>query len=223
MTTCETNGHDRRLDQSGFTMIELIVVLAVLGILLGTGVPLAGAVVNADRRQEAQRELADIGAALDAYWNDNAAFPATLAVTNFLGVHLHPGVGNTAIIDPFGAGQGYLYSFTAAGVATIYSRGENGVDNGVAAEELVLRVDAAVPGTKKTWQRLRLIVEVLANHIEAGGSVAGTWPTVRAAIGLPASFDRDGFGTNLQWTAATHTLVSAGADRTFGNADDITL
>jgi prepilin-type N-terminal cleavage/methylation domain-containing protein len=214
MTTCER--------QHGFTLIELIVVLAVLGLLLGTGVPLAGAVVQADRRQETNRELAEIGGALDAYWFDHAAFPATLAAADFLGVHLHPGVGNTAIADPFGAGQNYVYAVTT-GVATVHGRGENGVDDGVATEEFVLRIDAAVPGTKKTWQRLRLIVEVLANHIEAGGSVAGAWPALRAAIGLPATFDADGFGTTLQWTAATHTLTSAGPDRAFGTADDITL
>ncbi|MBL8752903.1 MAG: hypothetical protein JNK15_06335 [Planctomycetes bacterium] len=204
-------------------MIELIVVLAVLGILVGTGVPLAGAVVDADRRQEVQRELTEIGTALDAYWFDRAAFPASLTATDFLGVHLHPGVGNTAVLDAFGTGQGYVYSVSAAGVATVYSRGENGVDNGVAAEQFVLQVNSAVPGTKKTWQRLRLIVEVLADHIESGGSVSGSWATVRAACGLPATFDTDGFGTAFQWTAATHTLTSAGPDRTFGSADDINL
>lgn len=217
MTTCEA----RRA--AGFTLIELIVVLAVLGVLVAAAAPLAGAVVNADRRQEVQRELAELGAALDAYWFEHATFPATLTATDFLGVHLHPGIGNTAVLDPFGAGQGYLYSTTTPGLAVVYSRGDNGRDNGVANEEFVLRVDAAVPGTRKTWQRLRLIVEVLAEHIEAGGSVAGSWPTVRAAAGLPASFDADGWGTTLQWTAATHELLSAGPDRSFGTSDDITL
>ncbi len=88
MTTCEHAGIVGAAD--GFTLIELIVVLAVLGLLVGTGVPLAGAVVQADRRQEAQRELADIAAALDSYWFERAAFPATLATTGFLGTHLPP-------------------------------------------------------------------------------------------------------------------------------------
>ena len=217
MTTCEA----RR--EAGFTLIELIVVLAVLGVLVAAAAPLAGAVADADRRQEVQRELAELGTALDAYWFEHAAFPATLTATDFLGVHVHPGVGNTAVLDPFGTGQGYLYSTATPGLAVVYSRGDNGRDNGVANEEFVLRVDAAVPGTRKTWQRLRLIVEVLAEHIEAGGSVAGSWPTVRAAAGLPASFDADGWGTTLQWTATTHELRSAGPDRSFGTSDDITL
>jgi len=216
MTTCERSG--------GFTLLELVVVLAVLGLLLGTAAPLAGAVIQADRRQEAQRELAEMTAALEAYYYQTGTFPATLVAAGFLGVHLHPGVRDTVVLDPFGAGWHYVYSFTAVpNRATVYSRGENGVDNGALAEEHVSFVFGAVPGTKKTCARMRVIVEALAHHIEAGGSVAGTWPVVRAAIGLGAAYDNDGFGTALQWTAATHTLSSAGPDRYLGNTDDITL
>ena len=213
MTTC------RR--ELGFTLLEVIIVLAVMGIVLGTAVPLAGAVMQADRRQEASSELQQIATALDAYWFDHASFPASLSATDFLGVHLQPGVQDTVIADAF-ANQGYVYA-TSNGIATVYSVGENGVDNGVGGEELLVRVYAAVPGTRKTWQRLRVVVEVLANHIESGGTVAGNWPTVRAAIGLGVTFDVDGWGTTLQWDAATHTLSSAGPDRSFGTADDITI
>jgi hypothetical protein len=139
-------------------------------------------------------------------------------------VHLQPGVGTTGIQDPFSQNLDYVYAVDPVNsIATVHSRGENGVDNGWANEEFVVRVYAAVPGTRRTWQRLQLIVEVLANHIEGGGSVAGTWPVVRAAMGLGASFDRDGFGTDFDWNAATHTLTSAGVDRALGTADDITL
>jgi prepilin-type N-terminal cleavage/methylation domain-containing protein len=213
MTTCDR--------QSGFTLLEVIIVLGVLGIVLGTAVPLAGAVVQADRRQEAVGELAELGKALDAYWFDRAAFPGSLTANDFFGVHLQPGPRNTAVLDAF-ANQEYRYS-VAGGVATVYSLGENGVDDGANNEELVVRVHAAVPGTRRTWMRLRIAVELLAEHIESGGSVAGDWPTVRASIGLGASYDADGWGTTLQWTAATHTLTSAGPDQVFGTADDITI
>lgn len=213
MTTCR---HER-----GFTLIEVVVVLGVLGLLLGTAVPLAGAVVQADRRQEALGELGDIASALDDYWFDRAAFPSALDANDFLGVYLQPGAQNGAIQDAF-ANQQYVYA-VASGVATIYSVGENTVDDGASAEELMVQSFAAVPGTRKTCQRLRIAVEVLANHIESGGSIAGTWSTVRAAIGLGAGYDVDGWGTVLQWVAATHTLTSAGPDQAFGTADDITI
>ena len=218
MTTCDLRG------SRGFTLLEMIVALAVLSILAATAMPLASALVQADKRQEVQRELAAIGDALEAHWFDRAAFPPALDSAGFYGTHLQPGVGNGGIEDPFGAGQRYVYAVNSStGIATVHSRGENGVDDGDANEEFVVRVHAAVPGLKKTWQRLRLIVELLADHIEAGGSVAGSWPTVRAAIGLGAEFDTDGFGTTFDWTAATHTLRSAGPDRTLGTADDLTL
>lgn len=213
MTTCS--------DERGFTLLEVIIVLGVMGIVLGTAVPLAGAVLQADRRQEAASELSEIASALDAYWFDKAAFPATLTASDFLGVHLQPGAQNTVVLDAF-ANQEYAFS-VSNGVATVYSVGENGIDNGAGSEELVVRVFSAVPGTKKTWQRLRIVVEVLAQHIESGGSVAGNWPTVRAAIGLGPTFDIDGWGTTLQWDAATHTLTSAGPDQNLGNSDDITI
>lgn len=216
MTTCER--------QHGFTLIELIVVLAVLSVLLATAVPLAGAVVAADRRQEVQRELGAIAAALESYYLMHAAFPATLSDPAFVGVHLQPGVNGTALIDAFGAGQEYRYQVaTAADTATVWSVGEDGRNRGINREEHKVVVAGAVPGTKRTWQRFRLIVELLAEHIESGGSVAGPWPTLRAAIGLGADYDRDGFGTVFDWNATTHTLTSAGPDRALGTADDITL
>lgn len=210
--------------ENGFSLLEVIVVLAVLGLLLGAAVPLASAVIESDRRQEARNELNAIGVALDSYYFEHGAFPVALAAADFFGVHLQPGVQNTATADPFGAGNAYVYSVDPVNnVATAYSRGENGVDDGVANEEFVGRVYGSIPGTRRTWMRLRIIVEVLANHIEGGGAVTGTWSSVRAGMGLGSEYDRDGFGTTFQWDEATHTLTSAGADHAFGTADDITI
>ena len=82
---------------------------------------------------------------------------------------------------------------------------------------------AAVPGTRRTWLRLRIAVEVLAEHIEAGGSVAGDWTTVCTTIGLGAPYERDGWGNTLRWEDGTYTLSSAGPDGVHGTADDITI
>lgn len=216
MTTCDR--------QAGFTLIEVIVVLAVMGLLLGTAVPLAGAVVQADKRQEARNELAAIGHALDSYYYQHGAFPASLRATDFFGVHLQPGVADTGVVDAFGGNQDYLYA-TAGNpdVATVHSRGEDGIDSGVLNEEHVIRVYGAVAGARRTRLLLRMAAEVLANHIESGGSTSGTWPTVRAACGLGNEYDADGFGTTLQWVDTTCELSSAGPDRSFGTADDIKL
>ena len=83
MTTCDRS--------RGFTLLELIVVLAVLALIAGTAVPLAGAVVVAEKRDKATQDLEQLAAALDAYYFDNAAFPASLTASDFFGVYFQHG------------------------------------------------------------------------------------------------------------------------------------
>jgi prepilin-type N-terminal cleavage/methylation domain-containing protein len=217
MTTCDRN--------RGFTLVELVVVLGVLGILIGAAAPLANAALDANRRQEAQSELAAIGEALEAYYFERAAFPPSLAEAGFLGVHLQPRVGTTAIADPFAAANAaYRYRIdTVANTATVHAIGENRRDNAGAGDDLVLVVHGAAPAMRRTAQKLRLIVERLADHIEAGGVVTGNWTTVRTNLGLGNEYQNDGWGRSFGWDATTYTLRSGGPDRTLGTADDITL
>ena len=218
--TSELQGRRRA---AGFTLIELIVVLGVLGVLLGAALPLASAVVDADRRKEVVAELDAIAAALDNHWFDRAAFPSTLDAPTFLGVYLQPGTGNTGLYDGWGQNLQYVYAVDAAtGTATVHSRGTNAADDGYANEEFKVTVYAAVPGLVKTRQRMRVIVEALANFLELGGTLTGTWSTDRAALGLGSEYAADGFGTAFTLTPATLALRSAGPDRTMNTADDVT-
>jgi prepilin-type N-terminal cleavage/methylation domain-containing protein len=210
--------------QAGFTLLEVLVVLGVLGLILGAAMPLASAAVEVNRRDATRGALAAVGAALDSYFAQHAAFPVSLDAADFLGVHLHAGDGLSGITDPFGGGLNLVYLPTPATLsATVYSRGENNRDDGPLLEEHRVLIQGAVPGTRRTWQKLRIIVEVLANHLETGGSIAGDWVTVCNACGLGATYHRDGFGSLFHWDAATHTLRSAGPDRVVGTADDLRL
>lgn len=217
-------GHRRRQRRvAGFTLLELIVVLAVLGVLLGTAVPLTGALIDAERRATVETELAAIAAALEDHWFDRQAFPAALDLPTFAGVYLQTGVGGTALLDAWGQGLPYVYAVdVAAGTATVHSRGSDGRDDGFAAEELRVAVHAAVPGLRKTRQRMRVIVETMANFLELGGTLTGDWDADRAAMGLGQEYSGDGFGQPFTLVPATLTLRSAGPDRVAGTADDLT-
>lgn len=217
--TCER----QRGQQAGFTLIEVIVVLAILGMLLGTAMPLAGAMIHADRRQEVRKELDGIAAALEVYWFDRGAWPTSLADATFRNGYLQTGIGGTATIDAWG-GATYREQRTATQYS-VWSVGENGVDNGVLNEEFVVTVDCGPPGYQKTRQRMRVIVEAIANRIESGGSVALAWTGgggLRATLGLGAEYDNDGFGQPFVWDGTTMTLTSYGPNGAAGGGDDLT-
>ncbi|MEE9322252.1 MAG: type II secretion system major pseudopilin GspG [Granulosicoccus sp.] len=67
----------RRGMQNGFTLIEIMVVVAIIAILGATVVPLIMDRPNEARVVRAKNDIATIGAALDLYKLDNFGYPST--------------------------------------------------------------------------------------------------------------------------------------------------
>ena len=61
----------------GFTLIELVVVIIVLGLLAGLVAPQIFGRVSEARDVAAKTQMATLGAALDSYRLDNGAYPST--------------------------------------------------------------------------------------------------------------------------------------------------
>jgi general secretion pathway protein G len=68
-----------RWGTSGFTMIELVVVMAVLGLLLTLAVPRYMASLERGRENVAQNNLAQMREAIDRFYGDNARYPEALS------------------------------------------------------------------------------------------------------------------------------------------------
>jgi len=62
----------------GFTMIELIVVMAVLGLLISLAVPRYLDALERGRQQVLDHDLAQIREAIDHYYGDRGAYPEHL-------------------------------------------------------------------------------------------------------------------------------------------------
>ncbi|MBI5614709.1 MAG: type II secretion system major pseudopilin GspG [Gammaproteobacteria bacterium] len=66
-----------RRTQSGFTLIEVMVVVVILGILAAIVVPRIMSRPDEARVVKAQQDMRAVGAALDLYKLDNFAYPTT--------------------------------------------------------------------------------------------------------------------------------------------------
>ncbi len=209
--------------QAGFTLIELVVVIAIVSILAGTLVPLVSATQKAQRIERVLQELESIGEALEAYYYEHGSFPSSLTADGFYGTFILPGVGDENLKDEWGSGYYRTSSSTDPDVVTVYSVGENGTDDGVANESFKITVSGAAPGNRRTRERMRVIAARLAVYLAGNGTLTGTWSTDRAAMGLGSEYENDGFGTAFELDASTLVLRSAGADRTFQTSDDLTL
>jgi prepilin-type N-terminal cleavage/methylation domain-containing protein len=67
----------RRRGQGGFTLIELLVVIAVLAILAGIVIFNVTGVANRGKSSACATDKQTVQTAVDAYFNDKAAYPVT--------------------------------------------------------------------------------------------------------------------------------------------------
>lgn len=70
--------HPHRLRPRGFTMIELVIVMAMLGLLLSLALPQYMATLERGREQVLQQNLAALRDALDKFYGDRGRYPDTL-------------------------------------------------------------------------------------------------------------------------------------------------
>lgn len=79
VTPC-SHGHVGRRAGSGFTIIELIVVIGIILVLAGLILATSGYVHNKGARSRAEAEMAAISAALENYKADNGGYAAATGV-----------------------------------------------------------------------------------------------------------------------------------------------
>ncbi|MGA2411579.1 MAG: type II secretion system major pseudopilin GspG [Candidatus Binataceae bacterium] len=67
----------RRRSESGFTLIELMVVILIIGLLATIVVQNLGGAVDKSKRIKAEADISAFKTALDRYYLDNGSYPTT--------------------------------------------------------------------------------------------------------------------------------------------------
>lgn len=68
---------NRKHDAAGFTLLEILVVIAILGLLIGLVAPAALRQLGGAKASIARQSIARLGAVLDLYKLDVGAYPTT--------------------------------------------------------------------------------------------------------------------------------------------------
>jgi prepilin-type N-terminal cleavage/methylation domain-containing protein len=120
-------GVRRRAGASGFTLVELLVVVAILGVLATIGFPISAAMQQRARVAKAQGDARALVAAVSQYSSHNGGMPASLTSltqtsTNALGQTAGPFLA--AVPSAPTGWAAYAYTTAADGSYTISASGD---------------------------------------------------------------------------------------------------
>lgn len=128
---------DARSLQRGYSLLELLVVLAILGLIIAIAAPRAIGFFEASKAKTAKIQIANISAALDLFYLSNSAYPSESQGLKALnerpegletwdGPYLNRADG---IIDPWG--RPYLYKQPGThGKVDVLTLGADGKEGG---------------------------------------------------------------------------------------------
>ena len=104
--------------KAGFTLVELIIVIAVIAILLGVALPRLRGMIDEGNVAKAASECRSLQAGMESYWIHNSkAYPATGATWQSALTGASPKMIGTALVDPFSTSAAqYQYGKSTNGV-----------------------------------------------------------------------------------------------------------
>lgn len=162
---------------AGFTMLEVIVVVAIMVIVAGVAVPSSARLVTRTKTKATTTEMTAIGDALLDYVEENGSWPAALSVlttAGYLGGGFSPA---EALTDSWGMAYEYTSSRETSTLRSL------GPDRRRNRKDLVLTVDARARMREVTRDEMETIHVALRSYEIARGR--GDVPALPAAWAGP--------------------------------------
>jgi len=116
-------------DEKGFTLIELMVVVMIIGILAALAIPSFVNATTKSKQGKAKADLRTYGTALELYYTDNDTYPETGSLAN-----LKPTYMKTIPDDPWG--HDYVFVKNGTGASATYDLYSQGSDTGSSTDDI---------------------------------------------------------------------------------------
>jgi len=115
-----------RKNQAGFTLVELLVTTAIIGILIGIVVGVAGLASKKSDEGKARAEMQQIGNALEEYRIKYGRYPQNLSTLKNNNTEIDVQLKSFKDKDPWG--RDYEYTRNSDYSYRLFSRGAKGTD-----------------------------------------------------------------------------------------------
>jgi prepilin-type N-terminal cleavage/methylation domain-containing protein len=210
-----------------FTLIELVIVIAILAIVAGSAVPVASKFFHSRARSATRTELAALSEAVSEYFRDTGALPASVgslvvdpSLPGWAGPYLAVETADawTGASDLQLDAWARAYRFTASGSSALElaSAAEDGTFG--SEDDLVSRVDVTPVRREKTLRQLETLNTAITRYNATylpGSPLSTTYATLLTRLVttgfLPdaAAYGSDGWGSPFVPDPAGKTPVVA--------------
>ena len=174
--------------------------------------------LDRDKSLACMAEITAIGDAARSFYEDNAAFPATLG--ELTDTYLDAGIANANLIDPWRNPYvlGLSGGFGAPQVLTVRSFGPDRANDDGGDDDISLAVSSVPPGRTATQRKLTIAQTALNNNPTT--VLTGVWSSDRVSLNLSDAFVADGWGRSFAVDAVSRIIYSVGPDGNGATVDD---
>jgi len=136
------------LKKNGFTIIELLIVIAVISILVGIALPRFRGMQEEGKIAQVKGELRTLQTAVESYYiHNNNTYPASGATWQSVLVNATPLIIGAALADPFNGAAQYGYATDGGTPVKYYVIYSVGISGGGSASVSTAGVVTEVNGT----------------------------------------------------------------------------